>query len=188
MFKGSRIALSALMLCFVMLMSGCNSNRNEGRINGLANAHYSARYYTLEMHQGTMPGEETILISSLNELKEWHKHTFNEWDNSFDWNTFSTDTAKYLKQGFNNFLAQILENYLECFFENNQIILLPRLVARVAEWFAIPSINYYNSTLSINMRIRRPWGGMYDLGASSIGVIEISRISTDLNIELNISR
>jgi len=176
------IAITTLF-CFIGL-SACGSS-NEGRIRGISGAEFNARFYRPDL-DFFVRDIEMILISSVQEVEVWQKEVIEEHRNQLKLIVgLPSDSAKRRKQEFSNFIAMVAKNFDEIFFENNQVILIPELLSKSAERFEVRR-SYNDQTLAIDLRIRSPRGQM-ELGmAITFGIIEITRISSDLKLDLNV--
>jgi len=177
------IAITTLF-CFIGL-SACSSS-NEGRIRGVSGAEFNARFYRpdLDFYARDI---EMKLISSVQDFEVWQKEVIEEHRNQLNLIVgLPSDSAKRRKQEFSNFINMVAKTFDEIFFENNQVIIIPELLSKNAERFEVRRISYNDQTLTIDLRIRRPRGQM-ELGiAYSFGVIEITRILSVINLDLNI--
>ncbi|MCL2521908.1 MAG: hypothetical protein FWE36_03505 [Erysipelotrichales bacterium] len=179
--KNVIISLIVILFCAIAL-SACSSN--SGRIRGSEGARYSARFY------GRTPRifaeNDVMLISCLDELAEWKKNALEEYEKLLPSLVDPIYFEEYLK-AFEEMLSEKLYGFSSDFFVGNQVIILPNLSSGTFEQFAVRNINYYNGNLSIELRIIRSFRASDSLGIRQFGIIEITKISADLNIDLSIT-
>ena len=128
------------------------------------------------------------MLLKVEELNIWQEKVILEHArkvNDLDFEGFPYDPSERLIQSFNSFIFYITENHLENFFITRQLIIIPMLRSSSSRRFEIRGISYNNSTLSIDLRKNRPRGQWYSDISISFGIIEITRISTDLILNLN---
>jgi len=179
----------ALITLFCIIgLSACNSYNNEGRIRGLDEANFNARFYRPSLEYYGIE-KDVVLVSNMEELNIWQEKVI--WEhrrkvNDLDFEGFPYDPSERLIQSFNSFIFCITENHLENFFETRQLIIIPMLRSSSSRRFEVRRISYNNSTLSIDLRKNRPRGQWYSDISISFGIIEITSISQNINLDLNI--
>ena len=169
------------MLIAVVVLGGCgNSSINEGIIVGIDGGEFVARFYSFPLF-----GEEinADLVSSEQELTELKAEKLRAFEKSF----FPTASLEMIEE-FSFILYNITQHFDKNFFENNQLIFINGLFLRPVEKFEVRRVGYQNSKLNIYIRqIGRNRTGV-DLAVSQLGILEITRISQELKIEVSIVR
>ncbi|MCL2521546.1 MAG: hypothetical protein FWE36_01645 [Erysipelotrichales bacterium] len=178
------VIIAALLIIFSFLaLSACSSN--NGRIKGSDGAQYSARFYRPFLDFFVV-NDDLTLVSNIQELSLWHKNIMEEHSNQLNKiDGLHPEVIEQRKKDFNNFIYSIIKNHGKDFFETNQLIIMPVLRSDASESFEVRRISYYNSALTIDLRTRRR-SGNHEGVSIFFGIIEITRFSTDLILNLNI--
>ena len=138
---------------------------NTGRIRGLDGGRYTAHFFR---RQYRCFGSRIVLINDLQELKVWREK-----------NLQSSE------------LAEVMESYSEKFFDVRQLILIEFWGGSLE--FGVERVSYDDNVLTVELQQIVPWGvrcgGLRTTmeAVPRIVVLEITRISDDLDIELIVS-
>jgi len=160
---GSLAIIITVLFAFVFGAAACDSN--QGRIQGLDNAQFVAHIGRGAVITKGYPfiGGIAQLINSRDEL----------------WN-FMNDRTQLVEQGLVTQDNWLDFEYSDSFFEANQ------LIAVNFEGYDVPyeisSISYVSNTLTIEFITVRRHRNINDLAVLIPAIIEITRISYDLNI------
>ncbi|MCL2522596.1 MAG: hypothetical protein FWE36_07035 [Erysipelotrichales bacterium] len=177
------------IMSIALLMIGLIAcGANNGRISGSGGAKYNANFYkTPYLRCGI--NEDIIMVSDIEDLSNWQKEAIKEHERrvkNLDLNNAAFEDE--LISNFNSFIFDITEKYAEDYFGSRKLIIVPMLSSRRLEWFEVKKINYLNSTLTIDLIVKRPKFGMIDDKAYYFGFIEVTDLPQILNFDLNIAR
>jgi len=171
-----------LVLTFSFFVCG-SGDPNTGSISGLRGSEYTAYFHRLGLPRTEAP--IVTLISDSQELAAWRETVQQEFadfrpgPNALDW--------------WNNFFEENIGNYDDIFFKIHQLVFVSNLRASSSTFYEVRRIRYQNGILYIRLRhfilgASGCWGRNSILldSVPCIAIIELTRISPDLNIELSI--
>ena len=167
----------ALVMIFGMIgLSGCDgSNPNEGYIYGLDNARFIAHFDRNFTLFNVFDTDRTLTkpISSRYELIEWQKKEFRELDERVGTNHLENFD-------YENFLAE----YDDDFFVSHQLVFI-YFSGSILD-YEVERISYQDNVLTIKfISIQPRRESVPDVSHPHLAIIEITRISDDLNISFS---
>jgi len=157
------ILCAIIVFGLVFSFAACDPNR--GNIDGLNNARFVAHFGTGVLYRD---GENVLeLINSRDEMFEF---------------TGGDDVMWSAQPGGGS--PHLYGDFCDEFFENHQLIFVSFLGWAYLT-YEVYSISYSNNTLIIEFVTTTRPRNILDLGRSFAAIIEITRISNDLNIEFS---
>ena len=158
------LGIAFLMLFSFMGLAGCDGGINSGRIRGVNGGEFVTHFYSADF------ASSPILISDMQQFTEWIDEKGS---------LIPLSRCHYPKTK----LSELLEEYTESFFEERQLVIFAPLISGTNGRFETRRVSYRNGELTIEVRVRNPRTDRLGINLW-LGVMEITRISTDLTIEI----
>ena len=163
MIKKFRFSLALLIMVLiapVVFFAGCGKNPNSGLIDGLQSGEFTAHFNRGLVFFQDSENQAVKILSKRSELIDWF--------NTIQQTNYSIE-------------SDVFPEYCDVFFESHQLVFISFLGSILD--YEVQRISYKNNTLTIEfITTTRPNDVLIDLGVTHTAIVEITRISHDLNV------